>query len=35
MNAVPYSDDINRGFEVVRTHLTNLGLWNRITEKKR
>ena len=34
MNAVPYSDDINRGFEVVRTHLTNLGLWNRITEKK-
>jgi hypothetical protein len=34
MNAVPYSDDINRGFEVVKTHLTNLGLWNRITEKK-
>ena len=34
MNAVPYSDDINRGFEVVKTHLINQGLWNRISEKK-
>jgi hypothetical protein len=34
MNAVPYSDDINRGYEVVKKHLLDLNLWNRIVNKK-
>ncbi len=30
MNAIPYSDDINKGFEIVKKHLKDIGLWNRI-----
>ena len=33
MNAVPYSDDINKGYEIVKKHLKDIGLWNRIYEK--
>ena len=34
MSAAPYSDEINRGFEIVKRHLIDVGLWNRISQKQ-
>jgi hypothetical protein len=33
MSAAPYSDEINRGYEILKRHLIDVGLWNRIEKK--
>ena len=34
MSAAPYSDEINRGYEILKRHLIDVGLWNRISQKQ-